>query len=210
MQLEIHEIELQQSVPAQFLFPFYIEIHWYALRDFYRRIQPVNNEYPPRNTLHDWEREGFVRLLDWIPKYRHTMPFGTFSIPYQLLMDTCHHYLQGRTPPPANLYENLTLFDNSPLLTTKSVCVCNESQISPFQTANWINCDYCGEWYHTVCVGLGEDTDYVRIFYCDRCLAARLGEKSKKRKLDEITPSNGHTTPQVDNNGEDHKRIKTE
>lgn len=92
-------------------------------------IYTFNVENSSTILFNDWEREGLVRLIDWLSEYKLLAhPYITDNAPHrpQLILDIIESYLQGRPLPDPALY-GYFLYVDDPSPIPKAKCICNVS-----------------------------------------------------------------------------------
>jgi hypothetical protein len=67
----------------------------------------------------------------------------------------------------------------------KILCLCGKNEDNPY--CEWVQCDVCGLWQHSLCVGYDDDLDKDTFYSCTQCVA--LGHKIKVKTTLIVSPS---------------------
>ena len=65
-----------------------------------------------------------------------------------------------------NMFRNIILYlaDNEQVIKN-----CTDNNCEHPKAYKWVKCDYCGEWFHQVCIGLKLKMKNTVNFFCDKC-----------------------------------------
>lgn len=186
LQTEVFEIEQRVNVPFKFRFPFYGTSYWYLVENYVQTILK-SHSLGAVAPISDWEQEGLVALVDWLPQWKflapeHMKTRDNLWMP-QYLLDVIDWWLrkgsrQEYALPEPTTYQHAhfeTVMSESPI--RKPICVCRIVTEDPEITV--VGCDFCGSWFHPECLSMTrEEAHSAKMFYCYECIARNFSAGS--------------------------------